>query len=126
MALEFVEKIKSLERKLNVTKDIYEDFKKKLDEAHQGMQTNEQAHLTHQQILDLFKEDLDKMKVLFDDIIEEIKAIKKKYEEDQPAVEDTSPVHIPLPEPHEESKSQEAEESTEKPKFQEEKPANEE
>ena len=33
MAHEFVDKIKSLERKLNVTKDIYEDFKKKLEEA---------------------------------------------------------------------------------------------
>lgn len=33
MALEFVDKIKNLERKLNVTKDIYEDFKKKLEEA---------------------------------------------------------------------------------------------
>lgn len=33
MALEFIDKIKSLERKLNVTKDIYEDFKKKLEEA---------------------------------------------------------------------------------------------
>lgn len=33
MAREFVEKIKSLEKKLNVTKDIYEDFKKKLLEA---------------------------------------------------------------------------------------------
>lgn len=34
MALEFIDKIKSLEKKLNVTKDIYEDFKKKLDEVH--------------------------------------------------------------------------------------------
>lgn len=123
MALEFVEKIKSLERKLNVTKDIYEDFKKKLDEAHQGMQNNEEAHLSHQQVLDLFKEDLDKMKVLFDDIIEEIKAIKKKYETDQPDVEETSPTQIPLPQPEEESESHEAEDSTEKPQFEEEKPS---
>lgn len=33
MVYEFIDKIKTLERKLNVTKDIYADFKKKLELA---------------------------------------------------------------------------------------------
>lgn len=33
MAFEFVDKIQTLEKKLNVTKDIFEDFQKKLEEA---------------------------------------------------------------------------------------------
>lgn len=33
MVFEFIDKIKTLERKLNVTKDIYVDFKKKLENA---------------------------------------------------------------------------------------------
>lgn len=91
MATEFVEKIKSLEKKLNVTKDIYEDFKKKLEEAHARNQDKENAHLTLQQVMELFQEDLEKMQVLFDGVIDEIHELKEKYEKPQNPAEIAQP-----------------------------------
>ena len=91
MALEFIDKIKSLERKLNVTKDIYEDFKKKLEEAQLANQGKADAHLTNQQVMELFVEDLQKMKVLFDGVIEEIHILKEKYEKPQENADNNTP-----------------------------------